>query len=168
MDRRGGLSFKSILMAFYKLIVLIIVAVAMFMFVTQFLRMNIDVFDVESEIFAYGVMHSTGGLSHVENDRVYPTRINLDKAHDLSKGLYFEENRYISAKFEFLDRNEKELKSPYYFNKDYFELWYPLSSYFNKGPGASQRKFKTYPVSYMKGDQVIPGMLRMTIVIPNS
>jgi len=167
MDKHGGLSFKTLLMAFYKLMVLIIVAVAMYMFVAQFLRMNIDVFDVESEIFAYGVMHSQNGISYSEDKRVYPTMINLEEI-DISKGFFFTENRYISAKFEFLDRTEKELKSPYYYNKDYFELWYPLSSYFNKGPGASQRKFKTYPVTYMKDDQVIPGMLRMTIVIPNS
>lgn len=174
MNKRAMLEFRVILFTFYKLIVLLIIALSLYFFVTQFMKTNIDVFDVESEVFAYGVLNSPGGVSYLDKTtgRLYPGTINLDDISILSKrmkeGFYYEKNRYIAAEIVIMNKTKKPITKPIYYNKEFYEIWYPLGATGVRGVGSAKIKEKTYPIILLKEGKKTQGFMKLTVAIPNS
>lgn len=172
MDRRAGITYSAFIFSFWRMMVLIAVACALVIFVYTFIKVNLDTFDIESEIFAMGVMNSPGSIISYDTttQRAYTWKIDLDDFEPgrLAEAFYFDENKYIAAKFEAMDLEEKQLASPIYYNREYYDIWEPLGYSFLSGRGGADVKESYYPVTFIRGAEDIQGILKMTILIPRS
>lgn len=179
MGKRAGITFSTLIFAFYRMMILFMVALALVLFVRQFVKASIDISDVESELFAQGLMKSPDGLSYVDpvTGRVYPGVIDYDTFTDIPKleeklnnVFYYEKNMFIAADVELLSQDGKQFKSaaPAYYNKDMYQVWYPLAKTGFIGAGGAELYKKIYPVLIREQSGYTEGLVRITIVMPRS
>jgi hypothetical protein len=173
MDKRAELHFNVILMAFFRFIVLFLVAITMVFFVMHFMKMDLDVFEVESELFMQGILNSPRGVSYVEAGRVYPGIVDLKTwrsptalSQQLESTFRFDTSQPIAAKLELISKTTTF--EPVYYHEDRFKGWYALAKTLFPGPGGAQALEKRYPVLVKDGTTYTPATLKITIAIPNT
>jgi hypothetical protein len=173
MDKRGELHFNVILMAFFRFIVLFLVAITMVFFVMHFMKMSLDISEVESELFIQSVMNSPHSISSVEDGRVYPGIVDLSVwrnpsqlSAQLEATFHFDTTQPIAAKLELI--STKTTFEPVYYHEDRFKTWYALAKTLFPGPGGAKALEKRYPVLVKDGTLYSPATLRITIATPNT
>jgi hypothetical protein len=177
-NKRGGIAFKTLIFAFYRIIVLLTVTLMLWIFVSYFVKLNVDVDGVEAEIFAQGLINSPNGTSYKDaaTNRVYPGVIDFEKYNSgkleeqLMKAFYFEENNYIAAEIHLLDKEKKPYNNvgKKYYNKEKFNRWYQMGKTGFTGAGAAKVYEKIYPIQIINQDKMEYGLLKIIIAIPNS
>jgi hypothetical protein len=176
MDKRGTVSFDVLITAFYRFVILFMVGVAMVFFVLHFMRLSLDVFEVESEIAMQSILKSPNGVSYSDAGRVYPGIVEYGAFRQtskleerLAKGLASQGTLALAAKIELVSKGTayKDL-APAYINKERFDAWYANAKSLVPGPGGAKALEKSYPVLVKDSDSYEQAMLRITVVIPNS
>jgi hypothetical protein len=170
MDRRAVMTFDMILTSFYRFFILFLVALAITFFTVHFMKMRLEVFRVESEIFVQGLLNSPSGISYKDGARVYPGVIDLQAFRTgleqrLADGFHYEDKRPIAARIEL---KGAATAAPVYYNKEMFDVWYALGKTKVPGLGSAQVLERTYPVIVKDGARTDQAMLKIIIAIPNS
>jgi hypothetical protein len=174
MDKRSEIHFNTLLMAFFRFTVLFLVSLTMVFFVLHFMKMDLDVFEVESELLIQGFINSEHGISAMEGNRVYAGVIdyNMFKDPALSKRLddaFRSEKPILAAKIELLSgtANYRSVQ-PVYYNQDRFNTWYALAKTLFPGPGGARTIEKRYVVLVKDGKNYEQATLKITVAGPNT
>ncbi len=195
MNKKAILSFNQ-LMAFIRILLLIVVMFATIFLVNSALNMTVDTFDAESELFIQQLLYSNAlMLNDYETDRFYPAIIDLNKFNsleveeDLNNFIHYEYNRKVAAKITLLDSDgstytkssgyipieipidessyEHTIVSPIYFNKEMYNQWKGTPSWI-PGPGGVKDKKKNIFVLIKEDNELKEGYLKFEVIIPNS
>lgn len=178
-NKKGEIAFNTLIFVFYRMVVLLFVTLMLWVFVSYFVKINIDIDKVEAEVFMQGLINSPNGLSYVNpvTNRLYPgvidfSNYNSGKIQDqLNQAFYFTENNYIAAQIHLLDLNGNPYSSiePKYYNeKEKFRMWYGLGNAGFSGQGSAKVFEKVYPVIILNNQKKENGLLKIIVAIPNS
>jgi len=163
MSKKAQMIFNTYIMIFFRITIVLLVAISMKLFVYAFIDNSTDTDRVESEIFMQSLLNSPNGISYDDN-RIYPGLIDIKqfKEADLDKAFFYEKNRFLAAKIELLDFEGNMIEEKIY-NEAYYQIWYPMA--ITGGKGSASILQKIHPVQIIsKG----PGFIRSTILIPKS
>tara|TARA_Y100000310_G_C20683655_1_gene817622 strand:+ start:1461 stop:2048 length:588 start_codon:yes stop_codon:yes gene_type:complete len=195
MNKKAILSYNE-LMAFIRILLLIIVMFAIIFLVNSTITLEVNTFDAEAELFIQQVLYSNALiLNDHETGRSYPAIIDLDKFTStevekaLNNSIHYEYTRKIAAKLTLLDSDgslytkslgyipvgisidepsyEDAIISPIYFNKEMYTKWKGIPSWI-PGPGGVKAKPKNIFVLIKEGSQLNQGYLKFEVIIPNS
>jgi hypothetical protein len=176
MNSKSHITFRTLLFGFYEIFVLLLVAFTMVVFVMHFMSIDLNIFNVQGEVFVQGLLQSKNGISYNDNGVVHPGIIdyNIFKQkpglqQQLSNAFYFQGQKPISAKIELMSGNAAyRALEPIYYNEEHFDAWYALGKTLFRGPGSSQVMEKYYPVIVKDGNTYDKAVLKITVAIPNS
>ena len=195
MNKKAILSFNQ-LMAFIRILLLIVVMFAIVFLVNSAITMEINTFNAESELFIQQLLYSDAlMLNNHETGRFYPAIIDLDKftspevEEALNNSIHYEYNRVVAAKITLLDSDgstytkssgyipieipidessyEHTIVSPIYFNKEMYNQWKGTPSWI-PGPGGVKDKKKNIFVLIKEDNELKEGYLKFEVIIPNS
>tara|TARA_Y100000310_G_C20701769_1_gene830628 strand:- start:8302 stop:8889 length:588 start_codon:yes stop_codon:yes gene_type:complete len=195
MNKKAILSF-NVLMAFIRILLLIIVMFAIVFLVNSAITLETNTFDIESELFIQQLLYSDAlMLNNHEIGRFYPAIIDLTKftsvevEKNLNNSIHYEYSRIVAAKITLLDSGgsiytkslgyipigipiaessyKNNIISPIYFNKERYSQWKGIPSWI-PGPGGVKDKKKNIFVLIKEGSQFKKGYLKIELIIPNS
>jgi hypothetical protein len=171
MDR-GAVTFSVFTFSFFRFVILLLVALTFVMLTNSSFKSELNTGDVEMEILAQGIMRSPNSISYTEGQRTYPGIVDIKKytSAELDKTFFNEKNGFIAAKIELLGMNGEAYRSlaPRFVNKEKYELWYPLAKTGWIGRGSAKQMEKDYVVTVLDNGQRSMGVVRITLVTPNS
>jgi len=170
MDKRAAVVFYAYMMAFIRFFVLAFVALALVFFMRQYMTIDIDTSNVETEVFAQSLLYSPHGISTGR-----PGTLDADDFRNpgatearLAQAFHFEdENRFIAARLDLI-RNSHSYLEPVYYNKKYLDIWEPMARSWLGGKGSATILEKYYQVLVEDNGAQYDALLKMTIVLPNS
>jgi len=175
VNKKGGTAFSTLIFAFFRFTILVFVALALVFFTRQFMKVSIDVNEVEAEIFSHGLMNSPNGISYVDPaGRMHPGMVNAQDFKSvfgtktrLETAFYYEDNRFIAAQIQ-LYKNGQAYLEPVYYNKEFFNIWQPFGMTKFKGKGSAFVTEKYYPVQVKDNDVTEEALMKITVAIPRS
>jgi len=121
-----------------RILFLIIVLTAIYILVNSYIKVEVDTFDAESNLFIQRVLYSRNSISYLDKEtgQLYPGIIDVAKLatieEDLKKSMSYSDSRHLAARFVITNMLEEQV-AVFYYNKDWFERWFPLIDM--KGPG---------------------------------
>ncbi len=153
------------------------ISVGVFIFFIVHVEKDIDTFPVESNVLFSRILYSNNGLwfYDAEIDRIYPGILEFENFNDvdkieslLNKAIYYgDDNKRAAAELILKEENGAESVSVYY-NKNMYREWEGLyKAGITKGAGGRQGKTKTFNILIKKQQELIPGNLEITVLIPN-
>lgn len=173
-SKRSVISGEMI-MAIPQIIFLIAVMFAFVILIKIFIITQIDVRQVDANIFINRVLLSKGAISYYDKDlnRMYPGIISLERFREigslnpnmLDKEIisYGADNPILAAKMTLKREGYADLIA--YYNKENFDRWEPKVLPEVKGGPGSVRAFKRQRYVLVKeGDVLLPGILDFFIV----
>ncbi len=171
-NKKGDFIGLNIVLHIFEIIFTI--SLAVFLLLIIHIEKDINTFDLESEIFINRILYSNNGLWLYDKDtgRIYPGIIDIknfdinDIEKNLEKTMFFgKENNRLAAE---IILKLKEKSYSIYYNKEKYDMWVSLyKAGYIKGIGARKGKNKKMPVLVKKGEEMIPAILDITILIPN-
>jgi hypothetical protein len=176
MHKRAELTFNQILMTFFRMFILFLVCGVFVFFVSSFWNMKLQTEEVEAELFSQALINSQNGISYAEKDRVYQGVIDymvFMQTEGIGKRLEdtfsYGGKRPMSAKLELLSKGGpyKEAK-PVYYNREFYDVWYPIGKTMIPGVGGALVLEKTLPVLVKDGADYNKAALKLTIAVPRS
>ena len=195
MNKKGISAFNQ-LMAFIRILLLIVVMFAIIFLINSGFSFKVNTFDAEAELFIQQIVYSKALIFH-DNDigRLSPAIIVLDKfassnaEENLDRSIHYETNRKVAAKITLLDFDgsryrkpslgytpgvpidgepiEDNIISPIYFNEEKYNEWQGIRAWI-PGPGGVKSKQKNIFVLIKDGNQFKKGYLEFDVIIPNS
>ncbi|MFH1317135.1 MAG: hypothetical protein ABII01_06450 [Candidatus Woesearchaeota archaeon] len=153
---------------FVLLVVMTIIGMISFMVVTR-----IDIKDVETDVMAYRFLYSPNGFTYKNEmiQRNYPGFVDMEKFNEdtLDKMLSYKNNEILTAKLT-LKNLEDGKENIIYFNKEWFDRYYPLALTKIPGPGGATISTKSFPVIIVDSifEDQKQGTLKIDVVMPNS
>ncbi|MGM5481868.1 MAG: hypothetical protein ACQESF_00250 [Nanobdellota archaeon] len=183
-NKKGDVTFRSIMFVFVKFIIVILVLSTIIGFVNRFVYFDSDTTSLESEIFFQSLMRSPQGPSFYDTEakRLYPYTVDLDFFTDykgqLEKVFNYSKD-YIAAKITLQGNDGKSVINgqkiePVYYNKKKYEIWDEIAKMKIKetsrgtGPGDIKNFNKQYYVTIKKGDKIFTGNLNVRILMLKS
>jgi len=196
MNKKAISAFNQ-LMAFIRILLLIIVMFAIIFLINSGFSLKVNTFDAEAELFIQQIVYSKALILYDNDiDRLYQAVIVLDKftsqkaEENLDRSIYYETNRKVAAKITLLDSDGSRYKkpssgympgvpvdgelpseddtiSPIYFNKEKYNEWKRIRAWI-PGPGGVKSKQKNIFVLIKDGNQFKKGYLEFDVIIPNS
>lgn len=168
-DRRGIMAFNYSVMI-VRIIFLLIVLIVCVMLVSVFVNQKFDVTEVQGELIIDGLLYGTGGVGCTDpvTGRSYPGVICMDQlsASELDAGLFFPDNRVVSARITVKDRDGRIIDEVYY-NREWYENWEPLEGV--PGRGGVDRYTRTLPVILREGaGSTSSGIVEFDVLQPKS
>jgi len=158
--------------------ILFFITVAVFVFFIVHVEKDIDTFPVESEILFYRMLYSNNGLwvYDQEIDRLYPGILDPEVFNDkaklersLNSMMYYGEENSRAAAELILEEQDGTKLGPIYYNEEKYKEWIEwYKAGVTKGPGARQGNVKNFHVLIKEANELVPGTLTITILIPNS
>jgi len=170
MDKKAAVAWYAYMMAFVRFFILAFVALALVFFMRQYMEIDIDTGQLETEAFAQSMMYSQHGISSGRPGTIDAGdfRNPVSTTSRLEQALYFEnENRFVAAKLELIKNKQKYLETVYY-NKKYLDIWEPMARSWLGGKGSATMLEKYYQVNIEDNGNNYDALLKMTIIIPNS
>lgn len=158
--------------------IVFIITVAVFVFFIVHVDKDIDTFPIESEILLNRVLYSNNGLwsYNKEIDRLYPGILEFENFNNkeniessLNKTIYYGEENNRAAAELMLEYKDGKKSAPVYYNGIKYKEW--IEQYkagWTEGIGGKKGKNKKFNVLIKKGEDLMPGILTITVIIPNS
>lgn len=135
--------------------------------VSSILILNINVQDIESEVFINRVVYSEN-INYVdENNCLHSGMIDMNKFYsiNLKKEFVYPVERVMAAKIT-LYKPDKDNGEDIYYNKDQYLEWEPLVGIPGKG-GVSFLQ-RNVSVLIKEKDELKNGFLEFNVIIPNT
>jgi len=157
--------------------IIFIITVSVFVFFIVHVEKEINTFPAESEILFSRILYGNNGLwfHDEEIDRLYPGTLefeNFNNKEKIEESLeasisYGEKNARAAAQLIFEDADGTKSEPVYYNEQKYKEwiAWYQAG--ITAGAGARQGTTKEFNILIKKQEELIPGRLEVTILIPN-
>lgn len=175
-NKKSMISFNVV---FHLIEIIFMVTVGIFVFFIIHVDKNIDTFPIESEILFSRILYSNNGLWHYDNeiDRLYPGVLefkNFNSTKEIEESLrksmyYGEENSRAAAELVLKDLKDGKEFEPLYYNKEKYDEWVEwYKAGVTEGAGGRKGKTKTFNILIKNKDELTPGALKITILIPNS
>lgn len=165
----------EIIMAIPQIIFLIAVMFAFVALIKVFIITQIDVRQVEANIFINRVLLSKGAISYYDAniDRVYASIVNLQRFREISSAnpnaldqeiiSYGTDNPILAAKMTLKREGYEDLVA--YYNKEKFDRWEPkLLPGIKGGPGSVEAFKRQRYVLVKDGTNLMPGILDFFII----
>lgn len=176
MGKKGFIDSTWIFL-FFRFIVVCAVAIAMVILVKTFIANDIDIQEMQADIFAYNLLNEKDGLSYYDTslDRVYPGIILISLFQEtatlekkLDARMDYGEHPVVAAELQ-LFTAEDELLGTAYYNKEWYNRWIVLARVFWEGAGSTTAYAQNKTVLLRSDDGTMkPGILQITVVMPNS
>jgi len=173
-NKRSIISGEMI-MAIPQIIFLIAVLFAFVVLIKVFIITQIDVRQVDANIFINRVLLSKGAISHYDGriGRIYPGVVSLERFQEISSAnpnaldgeiiSYGTDNPILAAKMTL--RREGYADIIAYYNKEKFDRWEPkVLSGVEGGPGSVKAFERQMYVLVKDGDTLSRGMLDFFII----
>ena len=153
-----------------RLLFLIIVLFSVVFLIRQFVVNNLNVQDVQAEVFVNRVLYSPNGILYYDNSiqRAVPGIIDplKLKSEVLDLLIDYKTNNFIAANITLFDAGGNVVSSSAY-NKESYLNWNPIALSRLKGPGGVKRTTKTVLVNYMDA-KLHQGYLKFEVLIPGN
>ncbi len=175
-NKKAIISFN---MVFHIAEILFIITAGIFVFFIVHVDKNIDTFPVESEILFNRILYGNNGLWSYDDEinRLYPGILEFETFNNpkkieesLNKALYYgEENK--RAAFELILKNLEEEKEfdPVYYNEEKYKEWVEwYKAGVTEGAGGRKGRTEEFNILIKKEEDLTPGILSITVLIPNS
>jgi len=154
------------------MIVLILVCLTIWAFVSYYVKIHIEIDDVEAELFMQNIMASPNGVSYTDDIRTYSGTIMFSEWDSLTsrleKAFYNEQNKFIAAKLQLLDTARQPMAQEIYYNKQYYDKHYTLAKTGFIGRGSANIYEKELPVTVIKDTGKELGILKIIVTTPKS
>jgi len=192
LNKKGEIAFEQIIFMFVRMIILIILFFSIVYITKKYIYPTNKVEGVEAEIMIRSLMSNRNSVIYYDEaiDRVYPFIIDPRKfpgqshstydpvsgeSFNLEKTFDFgEDQKLLAAKLTLFDSdgrlyqyNSHELQ-PVYINEKYYDTWLAMARTGFFGPGGSTEKTKQYHVNIMDNGKLRPGIIEISVVLPNS
>jgi hypothetical protein len=183
MLNKKGLSFYTVMFAFFRMAILMLVVLAIVILIRQFIVSTVDISQAESEIFYNNLVSSPNALAYTDpvTHRVYPRKISIaefsntkpmeeklaqsfwaDKPGIAARCALF--NVTTGGKIDFAGKTVE----PVYFNRLKYISWIELSKTKAKGLGGAKEWLVKQDVLLIWEGKEVPAMLEVSVTIPNS
>jgi hypothetical protein len=170
MKNKKGVGAEEWLEQIPKIILTVIVMAGIFVLVSIFVNVKVDVLPVQREVLFNRLLYAPNSIMLTDNftGKVYPGIIDMDKFNDetLDNSTKYFYERQISAKLELFD-SDKNLVQTAYLNGVWFNRIEPLARAKVGGASSGKIMWRTVPVSYKKGTVLQPGYLKIEVLTPN-
>ncbi len=153
-----------------RLLFLIIVLFSVVFLIRQFVVNNLNIQDVQAEVFVNKVLYSPNGILFYDNSLqrtvsgiIDPSKLNpeiLDLLMD------YKTQNFIAANITLFDTNNNIVSSAAY-NKESYLNWNPIAQSLLKGSGGVKRTSKTILVNYID-TKLHQGYLKFEVLIPGN
>ena len=174
--RNKKADFLGLNVLYHILEIIFIITVVVFVIFIVHVDKDINTFPIESEILLSKILYSNNGLWFYDNDigRLYPGILEFKNFNDkenieisLNNTLYYGgENERAAAKLILIE-DQKEF-DPIYYNEPKYEDWIPqYMAGWTEGAGAIKGKPKKINILIKREDELTPGTLDITVIIPN-
>ena len=174
MNNKGQV-IKYTMVSIVRFIILAIVVFAVVMLFKMLIVNDLSVTQLKSGVLYSRLMYSPNAISYVDphTGREYPGIIDLDKFNEenLKNATNYSEERHISAKLMLLNSKGQSIQgvnSPIYLNRLWYDRWLPLSNKKFQGLGSTERNDYNLSVLYEENEEFKQGMLKITILQPES
>ncbi len=148
----------------------VIVMVSVFVLVSLLINRNVEVQDIQDDIFVYRLLYSPSSITFEDNNtgRVYPGVIDAKKVTDdaLDKTMAYSYERHITARLDLLSFDEQHVATAYY-NKIWYNRLEPLARAQLLGLGGAKLYYHVFPVVYKENGVSKPGLLKIRVIMPN-
>ncbi|MBN2457735.1 hypothetical protein JXB31_01230 [Candidatus Woesearchaeota archaeon] len=182
-NRKAELAFKQIMFMFARMLILIIIFFSIVYVTKKHIIATSDITDTEIEIMMQSIMSNKNGLIYYDQtiDRAYPHVIDPGKFRsDVPVNLdnvfsFGADQKIIAANItlfdmdgeRYMDKNGNPLMSAY-INEAYYRTWLDMARSSFIGPGGAVEKTKRYYVHIKEEQGLVPGIVAVSIVMPNS
>ncbi len=152
-------------------IFLIIILLSVVFLVKNYVKMTIDIKDLEAELFYQESIFTNNGITYQDEitGRTYFGIIDIDKFNNrtFTKSIsYGPTNYFMSANYTLKNKDNTLLKS-FVYNKEWYEKWKPRAKTFWPGPGSATILKKQSSVLVKDKQNTIPAILYVEIIYPN-
>lgn len=179
-NKKGDVAFRSVMFAFVKFIIVILVLVTLMTFIWKFVYFEADTTELEAELFVNQLMRSPQGPSYFDpqTERLYPFVVDLSffrEENHLKKAFNFSDD-FISAKISLYDSEGRpaidgEHIEPVFFNKDKYNVWDDIANLNLKGqtgPGDIADFSNKYYVTIRDNDKTYAGFIKISVLMTKS
>ena len=169
MNKKGESSVSEFWTYFPRMILMIVAIVVIVVMVNNYIRSDMELQKVESEIIFNKLFYTMDGIAYVdETGTNHPHIIDLDRFNNptLDGVLAYGSEKYAAVMLT-LTQNGDIVRKAYY-NQEWYNRWKPMVNAFIVGPGSATELNKKVPVLYKEGDEIETGMLEVSIIVPNS
>ncbi len=153
-----------------RLLFLIIVLFSVVFLIRQFVVNNLNVQDVQAEVFIDRVLYSPNGIIYYDNSVqravpgiIDPLKLNSDSLNSLAD---YKNSNFIAANITLYDDKNNVVSSAAY-NKESYLNWNPIALSRLQGAGGVKRTTKTILVNYID-TKLHQGYLRFEVLMPGN
>jgi hypothetical protein len=170
-SRKAILSFNFLAMI-PRIIFLVIMLTACVVLIRLFVTNKFNTQDIQAEFLVNGFIYSAAGVNYYDplTGRSYPTVIDLNQLdqQELDDSFHFPDNRLITAKISVSNEpGEKDVLKTIYYNKRWYDNWYPLLKLSLPGIGGVTDYKRTLPVIYRdEQGELVAGYVNYQVVQP--
>ncbi len=123
--------------------------------------LHVDTHDVESKLFVHQVLATPQGLAYEKEGVTFMGILDTKKFAGFDQ-RFFSQN-HIAAKLVLRNATDS-LVTESFFQRERYELWSVLLD--KRGPGGTKEYKSQHYVLYRLGEEVYPGKLMLSVVIP--
>lgn len=153
-----------------RLLFLVIVLFSIVFLIRQFVVNNLNVQDVQAEVFADRILYSPNGILYYDSSlqRTIPGIIDpLKLKPDILDSLMdYKSKNFIAANITLFDTKNNVVSSAAY-NKESYLNWKPIAQSLLKGAGGVKKTAKTVFVNYID-TKLHQGYLKFEVLIPGN
>lgn len=168
MNKKAQVSF-TILQTIPRLIFLIVVLFSVIFLVRSYVIDNLNVQDVQAEVFINRIIYSENGISYYDEEikTITPGVINpgLITNENLDKLMDYKDDSFIAGKVILLDIKNNKIASAVYNEKTY-NRWTP--QIVPVGMGGINEFKKTIAVTFIDEDKIRQGILKFEVLLPGN
>ncbi len=169
--KKTEISFYAIMFTFFRMSVLFMAVVAIFVLAKSQLAFNFNTSELEAELYFQAIYYSPHGFSYIDSaGRAHPGIVDLDKIRKPGFQKEFDSSfnytKTIAAARITITYNNK--KTTFYSHKEEYKEWDVLKRTGILGLGSVTEIKKQVPVVVMENGRKINGMLTASIIVPNS
>jgi|WetSurMetagenome_2_1015567.scaffolds.fasta_scaffold681283_2 hypothetical protein len=182
LGKKSEITFKEIMFMFARLLILLIIFFSIIFITKKYIIVTSDISKTEAEIMLRSIMSNKNSVIYYDEaiGRTYPYVMDVKKFDGnydpkLEKAFNFgKEQRAFAAKITLFGIDEKPYQYngkatvPVYINKPNYKVWIDMARTGFLGPGAATEKTKKYYVNVMDDATLKPGIIEVSLVIPNS
>lgn len=124
--------------------------------------LHVDTHDAESKIFVHQLLTAPQGLVYEKGGYISLGMIDPRKMTGLDQRFSY--NKHLTAKIVLRNATDSLVKEDF-FQKERYELWSVLLG--KRGPGGTEEYTSQHYVLYRLGEEVYPGKITVSVVIPH-
>ncbi len=168
MNKKAQMSFYM-LNFIPRIIFLIIVLFSVIFLVRSYVVDNLNVQDVQAEVFVNKILYSPNGILYYDEDLkiTVPGKINpsLLTNERLDALMNYRDESFIAGRLILFDKQNKKVVSAFYNEKTY-NRWVPLIG--QPGKGGIKEITKSVIVTFIEEEKPKQGFLRFEVLLPEN